>query len=512
MAKKNTRAERNIRWIEDYCRIPEGKFVGQKVKLRPWQKKELIKIYDNPAGTRTAILSFGKKNAKTTLSGFILLLHLCGPESIPNTQLYSTGQSRDQAAVIYDLTSKMVLMEKRLDRVLILRDSKKQIYCPGRGVLFWALSADANTAHGKSPILAIHDELGQVKGPVSEMYNAIDGAMSAHENPLSIIISTQAPTDGDLLSTLIDDALEGKDPTVTVSLYTADPDINPFSVKALKQANPAYGDFQSAKELKALAAKAKRMPAQENLYRNFNLNQRVEAHSPFISRSIWDSCIGDVLESFVGYPVYGGLDLSEVSDLTALTLVALVDGNLQTKSTFWLPGEGLADKARADRVPYDLWHKQGYLSTVPGRSIEYPFIAKFVKDLFDILDLRSISFDRWNFKHFRRSLIEAGFTEDQIEELFKEFGQGFQSMSPALRDTESALLNGKLIHDNNPVMNMCAANAVVQTDPAGNRKLTKAKSSGRIDGMISLVMAIATASQAEDLQPSVYESRGLLVI
>jgi phage terminase large subunit-like protein len=195
-------------------------------------------------------------------------------------------------------------------------------------------------------------------------------------------------------------------------------------------------------------------------------------------------------------PVFGGLDLSDCNDLTALVLIAAPFDIWEVKPTFWLPEVGLVERARRDRVPYDLWKKQGFLETTPGKSIEYEFIAGYLRGLFDVLNIAGIAFDRWNFKHLKPWLVKSGFTEAELER-FHEFGQGFQSMSPALRDLESDLLNQKIIHGDHPVLNMCAANAVVQTDPAGNRKLAKHKSSGRIDGMVSLTMAKGVASTAE---------------
>jgi phage terminase large subunit-like protein len=302
------------------------------------------------------------------------------------------------------------------------------------------------------------------------------------------VISTQAPTDADLLSVLIDDALAGRDPRVVLSLYTADMDIDPFSEKAIKQANPAYGDFLNAVEVRAMAQDAKNMSAREAEYRNLVLNQRVEMNSPFVSRALWQSC-GAVPKELKGLPVYGGLDLSEVSDLTALILGAELESVWQVHPTFWLPGEGLVEKSRRDRTPYDVWAKQGHLIAIEGaKSVEYQYVAQHLWMLFNELDIRKIAFDRWNFKHLKAWLIKAGFSEAQIELHFVEFGQGFQSMSPALRSLESDLLNTKVAHGNHPVLNMCAANAVVQSDPAGNRKLTKEKSRGRIDGMVGLTM------------------------
>jgi phage terminase large subunit-like protein len=501
--KNQSRADRNIRWIEKHCRVPEGRDVGKPVRLRAWQKRELRKIYDNPAGTRMAIISFAKKNGKTSFAAFLLLLHLCGPEHRPNTQLPSTAQSKDQAAILFNLAAKVVRQSPTLFPVVTIRDTIKQLVCEELGTVYKALSAEVATAHGQSPVFAVHDELGQVAGPVSELFNAIENAMGAHEAPMSVVISTQAPNDGDLLSILIDDAQKGHDPRVVLSLYTADPELDPFSEKAIKQANPAYGDFLNAVEIRDQAAKARRMPSQEPLYRNYTLNQRVEMTSPFISRSVWMGCAGQVLADFRGRRVFGALDLSETTDLPSLVLVALLEDQAETvfhvKPTFWLPGEALLERSRADRVPYDVWAKEGLLELSPGRSVEYQWVAEHLRGVFDELDIVAMAFDRWNWKHLRPWLLEAGFTEEQVTPggegaKFVEFGQGFQSMSPALRETESAILNGRLVHGNHPVLNMCMAAAVVQRDPAGNRKLNKAKSRGRIDGAVSLAMAISVAT------------------
>jgi len=513
LGRSLTRAARNIAWIERYCKIPEGKSVGQPVKLRPWQRREIKRIYDNPHGTRRAIISFGRKNGKTALAAFLLLLHLCGPEARPNSQLYSAAQSRDQAALLFGLAAKVVRLSPDLAEFITIRDTAKQLFCSELGTLYRALSAEASTAYGLSPVFIVHDELGQVKGSRSELYEALETATGAQENPLSIVISTQAPTDADLLSVLIDDAMAGHDKRVVVSLYTADEELDPFKKRAIRKANPAFGDFLNETEVMAMAEDARRMPSREAEYRNLVLNQRVEASSPFVSRSLWQANGGAVAESFEGLAVYGALDLSEVKDLTALVLEAQPEDDVwHIKPTFWLPAEGLLDKARTDRVPYDVWKRDGYLETTPGRSIEYEWVALYLRDLFSDLDIRKIAFDRWNFRHLRPWLLKAGFTEAEIEEHFVEFGQGYQSMSPALRELESDLLNGKVAHGNHPVLSMCAANAVVQTDPAGNRKLTKAKSHGRIDGMVALAMSHSVATTEELTAPSYTATHGVMWI
>lgn len=486
-----TRGERAIRWIEEHCRIPEGKFVGRPVRLSRFQRDVIHGVYDTP--TRRAIISFGRKNAKTTLSAFLLLLHLCGPEARRNSQLYSAAQSRDQAAILFELAAKIVRMSPDLSAVVTPRDTAKQLVCGELGTVYKALSAEASTAYGLSPVFVVHDELGQVKGPRSELYEAMETASAAQESPLSIVISTQAPTDADLLSLLIDDAKSGADPLQKCFLYTADVDLDPFSDEAIRAANPAFDEFMNQAEVRQMAQDAKRLPSREAAYRNLVLNQRVEAKSPFISRAVWMEN-GAEPEELDGQDVWVGLDLSSVSDLTAMVLCG---GDGSVVPTFWLPGDGLAEKSRNDRVPYDKWHEAGYLKTTPGRAIEYAYVAAELRYVFDHHNVKAVAFDRWNMRFLRPWLEAEGFSEEELER-FQEFGQGFASMSPAIRELETRLLGKQLKHGNHPVLTMCAANAVTIDDPAGNRKFAKHKASGRIDGMVALVMAIGSMpSEAE---------------
>ncbi len=366
--KERVRWIRNVKWIQQTCRIPEGRDVGKAVVLREFQRKIIKKIYDNPYGTRRAIISVGRKNAKTALSAFLLLLHLCGPEALQNSQLFSAAQSRDQAALLFSLASKCVMMSPELKGFVLIRETVKQLFCAGKGTLYRALSADATTAFGLSPAFTVHDELGQVRGPRSDLYDALETATGAQENPLSVIISTQAPTDSDLLSVLIDDALTGNDPRTVVELYTAPVEDDPFSEATIRKANPAFDDFMNKREVLAMAADAKRMPARESEYRNLVLNQRVEFSNPFVSLSSWNACGGPVADLH-GIPLYAGLDLSSVNDLTAFVMMGYREGKWGVLPTFWLPSNGLREKSRADRVPYDLWHEQGFLQTTPGATV-----------------------------------------------------------------------------------------------------------------------------------------------
>lgn len=490
------RSCRNISWIEAHCIVPDGILFGEPIKLREFQKTKIVRMYDKVC--RRIIISYARKNAKTAFSAIIILLHLCGPEARRNSGLYSSALSRDQAAILYHLAAKMVRLNPVLSGAVTTRDTVKQLYCEGLGTMYSALSSDASTNLGLSPAMIIHDELGQVKGARHPLYEALETATAAQQDPLSIIISTQAPTDADLLSVLIDDALEGHDKKTAVFLYTAPEDADPFDEDTIRLANPAFDEFMNVEEVMDMADAARRMPSREAEYRNKILNQRVEASSPFVTQSVWKDNGGD--EESWGL-AFGGLDLSETNDLTAFVLVAPVDGVTNVRCRFWLPEDGLEERSRQDRVPYDLWHEQGFLHVTPGRSVEYRYVAEYLAELFETEDIRKVAFDRWNMRHLKPWLVEAGLSEAFIEDRFEDFGQGYVSMSPALRTLESLLLNDKIRHGMNPVLTMCAANAVVKRDEAGNRKLDKKKSRGRIDGMVSLAMACAVAAEESQSAP-----------
>jgi len=517
-----SRGERVIKFIEDFCYIPEGKFVGQKVKLREWQKQIIRDIYDSP--TRRAIISFGRKNAKTTLAALLTLAHLVGPVARENSQLFSAAQSREQAAILFALAAKIVRMSPDLRNYIVVRDTAKQLYCPEKGTLYRALSAEASTAYGLSPVFVVHDELGQVKGPRSELYEALETAAGAQEEPLSVVISTQAPTDADLLSVLIDDAKTEADPKAKLFMYSAEQSLDPFSDEAIQQANPAYGDFLNPVEVRAQAEDARRMPARESAYRNLVLNQRVNMDSPWISLSAWAACETEIdLDDLRDRDSYGGLDLSGKNDLTALALV-FPGAETNVLSFFWTPKDGLPERARRDRWPYDVWAEQGHIVATPGKSIDYAFAAARVKDAIEEFGLKELAFDRWRIDDFCRELDNLGVTYEVVDFgkepkasamlVLRPHGQGFKDMGPAVDALETDVLNGTLKVQKNPVMTMCSLNAVVTTDPAGSRKFDKrpGKSTGRIDGIVALAMAKRCAALAVVTGPSVYEQRGVLTL
>jgi phage terminase large subunit-like protein len=493
-----TRGEKVIAFIERYCLIPSGEHVGRPMVLDAFQRRFLLEVYDNPYGTRRAYLSIARKNGKTALIAAIVLAHVAGPEARLNAQLVSGAQSRDQAGIVFDLASKMVTLSETLSKLIRIVPSGKRLIGIARNVEYKALSAEGKTAHGLSPILAILDEVGQVRGPTDEFISAITTSQGAYENPLLIAISTQAPTDADMFSIWLDAQANAPDPRVVSHVYEAPKDCELSDRAAWAAANPALGKFKSLADMEQQARLAEQMPSNESEFRNLGLNQRVEAIDPFVPKAVWQAN-GASAGDMTGKRVYLGLDLASVHDLTALIIEA-EDGGIEPH--FWLPEHGLAEKSKKDHVPYDLWAKQGFLHTTPGKAIEFEHIAEFLRGVFDRCDVQKVGFDRALMKFLVPWLVKAGFTDKELEK-FVEVGQGTLSMTPALRQMEVGLLNAKYRHGNHPVLNMCSANVRVIGE-SGARKFDKSKIRGRIDGMTAFANAEAVMPVATD-QPKKFQ-------
>jgi len=479
-----TRGERVCAFIERYCRVPEGDLIGQPMVLEPFQRKFILDVYDNPFGTRRGYLTIAKKNGKTGLIGGILLAHVAGPEARRNTQIASGAMSREQAATVFELAMKMVQLSPALSRVIRAIPSKKMLRGLVRNVVYQAKSAEAKTTHGGSPILVILDEIGQVIGPRDSFVSALTTSQGAYRDALLLAISTQAATDNDLFSIWLDTQRDAPDPRVISHVYSAPEDCDLDDRAAWAMANPALGRFKAISDLEFESATALAIPSYEAEFRNYQLNQRVEKTSPFVSRTVWKQNEAKPRQPLDGRRVYGGLDLSAVTDLTALVLEA-EDGDVYP--TFWLPAVGLEEKTKKDHVPWDIWVNQGHLLTTPGRAIEYEYVAEYLRGVFDRCEVVRIGFDRYNWKFLKPWLEKANFSEEELSR-FVEFGQGTASMTPALRALEVKLVQGKIRHGDHPVLNMCAANAKTVGE-SGARKFDRIRSRGRIDGMVALAMA-----------------------
>jgi len=425
---------------------------------------------------------------------------LVAASTIGFAKIVSGALSREQAAIVYDLASKMVAQSPELREIIREVPSSKKLIGIPLNTEYRAISAEGKTAHGLSPILAILDELGQVRGPQSDFVDAITTSQGAHDAPMLMVISTQAPNDGDLLSIWLDDAASSKDKRIVSHVYEGAKDCDLTDKDAWKAANPALGKFRSLPDVKEQAERASRMPSFEPTFRNLVLNQRVEMMAPFISRGVW---IANSLEPeddvFYTEPVYIGLDLSAKTDLTAMVMMAYRE-KWHVKAYFWTPANGLRDRAKRDRAPYDIWEQQGFIRAIPGASIDYETVAKDIADILSDCDVKALAFDRWRFDLLKKEMDEIG-----LDLPLLPFGQGFKDMAPAIDRLEELLMNEQVSHGMNPVLTMCMNNARIEQDAAGNRKMNKGKATGRIDGAVALAMATGVMHMHTETETSFWE-------
>lgn len=497
-----------MRFVERHCVVPEGPLVGKPLRLAGFQEDFYRSVYDNPAGTRMGLLSTARKNAKTATIATMAMVHLVGPEARLNSRIGSGARSRRQAAEVYNYASKMVLLSQSLRKLVRPVPSAKRLVGLPMNVEYEALSAEGKTAHGNSLVVAILDEVGQVRGEKDDFVDAIVTSQGAYDDPLLLAISTQAPTDADLFSIWIDDAERSRDPRTVCHVYQAPPDAGVRDESAWAAANPALGLFRSRQELADAAIKADRLPSEETAFRLLYLNQRVVQHAPLFSARVWADNAGPPDEdAFYEGPVWGGLDLSRTTDLSALVLVARKDGLLHVKPYFWTPADTMLERAKRDRVPYVEWHRAGHLMAPPGNAIDFAFVARDIARITKGMRVERINFDR----HLIGAL-EAELQRQDVRLPLEPFGQGFVSMMPAINAAEIEFLEKRVRHGGHPVLTNHAANCVPKMDEAGNRKLDKVRSSGRIDGIVALVMAIGAAASSEGTAQSVYEQRGALII
>jgi len=513
------RAEQVIKFIE-LLRVPSGEGQGGPMRLRPWQKQFILDLYAPHANgnrrVRRAILSVARKNGKTAIIAAIALAHLIGPEAIKNGEIYSAANDREQAGQVFKFLRQLIDADEELSQVLDIVPSTKTVVCKQNGSFYRALSADAGTKHGLNPSVWIYDELAQSRN--QELYEVMNTSQGARKEPLGIVISTQSPDPEHPLSKLIDDGLVANDATVLVHLYCAHDEAEIMNEDAWRAANPALGDFRSVEDLSALAIQASRMPSMEASFRNLYLNQRVDQNSPLIPRSEWKACqTGDTL--MLGEDIYLALDLSGVHDLTSLVGISAAVGEERVKAWHWKPHDFLFDHAKRDRAPYDLWAKDGWLETPPGRAIDYSYVASRIAEIREDYSIRGLAYDRWRIEQLLVEFQRIG-VDAYIDGKDKPFdgalrlvpwGQGYRDMSPAVEALEASFIHRRFKHDGNPVLAFCFANAIAVSDASGNRKLDKSKTRFRIDGAVATAMAAGL--KAREVEPeqveSVYKKRGI---
>ena len=506
-----------VMFIESLCHT-KGTWSGKPFELIDWQEQIIRDIFGTlkPNGYRqfnTAYIEIPKKQGKSELAAAVALLLCCG-DGEERAEVYGCAADRQQAAIVFDVAADMVRMCPALNkRVKILASQKRIIYTPTNS-FYQVLSAEAYSKHGFNIHGVVFDELHTQ--PNRKLFDVMTkGSGDARMQPLYFLITT-AGTDTNSICyethQKAKDILEGRkiDPTFYPVIYGANEDDDWTDPKVWKKANPSLDITVGIDKVKAACESAKQNPGEENSFRQLRLNQWVKQAVRWMPMEKWDACNFAVNEEELeGRVCYGGLDLSSTTDMTAFVLVFPPldeDDKYMVLPYFWVPEDTLDLRVRRDHVPYDVWKRKGYLQTTEGNVVHYGYIEKFIERLGERFNIREIAFDRWGAVQMVQNLEGMGFT-------VVPFGQGFKDMSPPTKELMKLVLEEKVAHSGHPVLRWNMDNIFIRTDPAGNIKADKEKSTEKIDGAIATIMALDRAIRCgNDIQESVYDNRGILVI
>lgn len=495
----------------------KGKWSGKPFELIDWQEQIIRDIFGTLKSNgyrqfNTAYIEIPKKMGKSELAAAVALLLCCG-DGEERAEVYGCAADRQQASIVFEVAADMVRMSPALSkRVKILSATKRIVFQPTNS-FYQVLSAEAYSKHGFNIHGVVFDELHTQ--PNRKLFDVMTkGSGDARTQPLYFLITTAG---SDTKSICYEthqkakDLLEGRkvDPTFYPVIYGADESDDWTDPKVWKKANPSLGITVGIDKVKAACESAKQNPAEENTFRQLRLNQWVKQAVRWMPMDRWDKCAFAVNEEeLLGRVCYGGLDLSSSIDITAFVLVFPPedeDDKYVVLPYFWLPEETLNIRVNRDHVPYDVWEKQEYLKTTEGNVVHYGFIEKFIESLGEKYNIREIAFDRWGAVQMVQNLEGMGFT-------VVPFGQGFKDMSPPTKELMKLTLEEKVAHGGHPVLRWMMDNIFIRTDPAGNIKSDKEKSTEKIDGAVATIMALDRAIRCgNDTSASVYDGRGLLV-
>ncbi len=509
------KADRAVTFIENLCHT-KGKWAGTRFWLLPWQEQLIRDIFgivkaDGNRQFRTAFVEICKKVGKSELAAAIAL-YLLYADNEPSAEVYGAAADRQQASIVFDVARQMVEMSPALMKRSKLMSATKRIVNYGNAGFYQVLSAEVGSKHGFSISGLVFDEIHTQ--PNRQLYDVLTKYSSdARQNPLHFIITTAGNDRHSIafeLHTKAVDILEGRrvDPTFYPVVYGLKDDEDWEDEANWYKVNPSLGYTVDIERLRDAYREAKQNPADEITFKWLRMNMWVSSTTAWIPDAIYMRGNEPIdMDALEGRDCYAGLDLSSTGDITALVLMFPprdMDEKYIVLPFFWVPEDTIPRRVKANSVPYDVWEKQGHILATEGNVIHYDFIEKFIYDLAEKYHILEIAVDRWNATQMIQNLEGEGFT-------IVPFGQGFSSMSAPTKEFYRLLMEGQIIHGGHPVLRWMAGNVVIDTDPAGNIKVTKAKSKEKIDGIVAAIMALDRCIRQEGQGGSVYDERGLLV-
>lgn len=505
------KADRAVRFIQR-LKHTKGRFAGVPFLLQDWQRKIIADIFgtvkeDGYRQYKTAYVEIPRKNGKSELAAAIALKLLFADDEMGG-EIYGAAADTDQASIVFNVAVNMVQQAPGLAKRCKIIESTRRIIVPSTNSVYRVLSADHATKHGFNAHGVVFDELHTQ--PNEKLWEVLTTSGGTRAQPLVFAITTAGYDRNSVCWHMHEHALQVlngvlDDKTFYPVVFSADEAEDWKDEAVWYKANPALGTFRDIEEMREFFVRAQQMPIFQNTFKRLYLNQWTKQEDRWLDLDAWDACGADQYEEDIeGTAAWAGLDLASTTDIAAFVVVVPdSDGTYSVLPYFFVPKERVNERAVRDRVPYDLWVKQGFIEETPGNVIDYRYIRKRINEVGQQFNIREIAFDRWGATEIMQSLDDDGFTVVQ-------FGQGFASMAHPTKELLRLVLDKKIRHGGHPVLRWMADNMTVKQDPAGNVKPDKSKSSEKIDGVVALIMALDRALRAEGA--SVYDERGILTL
>lgn len=502
----NGDGERAVQWLRRN-KHPKNPAPGHPFQLAEWQERIIRAIFGprNPDGTRIikkVVIQLGRGSRKTALAAAIVLLCLFGPEAMPGALIQSAAFARKQARELFEEVSLIVSQDARYKKVARLRDYKSQIQNAKIRTRYEAVSSEGLGQHGSTPSVVVADELhAWTTEKHRELWRVLSSALDKTDNGLMVVLTTAGRGQETLAYKEVAAAKkiqlgELEDAHVLPVIFEASADADWKDEanwhKLLPGLKDGYPSLRALRERKIKAGYSViEREILQQLYLGVWMNQSA---SPFVEMTAYDRC-GAVPVDFTslkGKPCFLGVDLSQISDLTAIVAAWPTDDKgYIVRPFFFCPADVLAKKSRVEGVNYQDWAKAGFITPTPGSAVDYDFVEAEIRRLCKEYDVRQIAFDPWRAKQTQQNLQNDGLP-------VVDFRQGFISMSPACDEVERAILEVKFHHSSNPILRWNFDNVAVVRDSAGNRKFDKGKSRDKIDGAVAALMAVRFAAIYQD--------------
>ncbi len=478
-----------------FLKHSKGEWAGTEFHLEPWQQFIVASAFgwlraDGLRRFRTIYIEIPRKNGKSTIVAGIGLYLFYG-DGEPGAEVYAAATKKDQARIVFSEAKRMVQASPSLKKRIGVNVDNLHIL--GTASKFEPLGADEDTMDGLNVHGALVDEVHAHKN--RGIWDVLETASGSRRQPMRLAITTAGFDRHSICWELheygqkVNESILEDDSFFSyIACIDEGDDWTDETIWA--KANPNLGVSVKLDDLRSLARKAQAMPAAQNSFRRLRLDEWTEQESRWIDLATWDACEGTVsASSLEGRPCFGGLDLASTTDICALELYFDPEEDEevgQVLSFFWVPAENIAQRAKKDRVPYDIWVKQGHIKATDGNIVDYDVIFDDIVELTQVYDLKELAYDRWNATQLTTQLGAEGITVVPI-------GQGFQGLAGPTKELEKLVIGKRLNHGGNPVLRWMASNVAVKEDAAGNRKPDKSKSRERIDGIVALVMAVGRA-------------------